>query len=148
MFSFRENCMKDSAKAFRSLYQRPYFMPQTVEISDTNWIFVSKGSLEHHFDVIEKKGIWFFKEIKIFIWLQVCFCSFLTVKTTVPCTYTIVLLNSSILYVFNVLLDSPLYTLVDADSYEGSVWDCTLSQGPLHQVLCGCSSRVTSGRNQ
>lgn len=46
-----ENCMKDSAKAFRSLYQRPYFMPQTVEISDTNWIFVSKGSLEHHFDI-------------------------------------------------------------------------------------------------
>lgn len=145
MFSFRENCMKDSAKAFRSLYQRPYFMPQTVEISDTNWIFVSKGSLEHHFDVIEKKGIWFFKEIKIFDY-NCAFAVFLQCKkTTVPCTYTIVLLNSSILYV---LLDSPLYTPVGADSYEGSVWDCTLSQGPLHQVLCGCSSRVTSGRNQ
>lgn len=56
--------MKDSAKAFRSLYQRPYFMPQTVEISDTNWIFVSKGSLEHHFDVIEKKEFDFFKKLK------------------------------------------------------------------------------------
>lgn len=56
--------MKDSAKAFRSLYQRPYFMPQTVEISDTNWIFVSKGSLEHHFDVIEKKEFDFLKKLK------------------------------------------------------------------------------------
>lgn len=56
--------MKDSAKAFRSLYQRPYFMPQTVEISDTNWIFVSKGSLEHHFDVIEKKEFDFLMKLK------------------------------------------------------------------------------------
>lgn len=39
-------------------------MPQTVEISDTNWIFVSKGSLEHHFDVIEKKEFDFLKKLK------------------------------------------------------------------------------------
>ncbi|XP_062595544.1 uncharacterized protein LOC134256883 [Saccostrea cucullata] len=46
-----ENCIKEGAKAFRSFYQRPYFLPQTVDISDSNWVFVSKGSVEHHYDV-------------------------------------------------------------------------------------------------
>ena len=31
-------------------------MPQTVEISDTNWIFVSLGTVEHHFDVKYKNS--------------------------------------------------------------------------------------------
>lgn len=36
-----ENCFKESAKAFRQYYKRPYFLPELVEITDTNWVFIS-----------------------------------------------------------------------------------------------------------
>lgn len=36
-----ENCNKKAAKALRSFYQRPYFMPHMVDFSDTNWVLMS-----------------------------------------------------------------------------------------------------------
>ncbi|KAL5008277.1 hypothetical protein ScPMuIL_013858 [Solemya velum] len=36
-----QNCLKQASKAFRQVYRRPYFLPQVVELADSNWVFVS-----------------------------------------------------------------------------------------------------------
>ncbi|KAK3093187.1 hypothetical protein FSP39_012402 [Pinctada imbricata] len=43
-----ENCIKEASKAFREFYRRPYFLPQIVEISDTNWVFIAKGDKQQY----------------------------------------------------------------------------------------------------
>ncbi|PVD26356.1 hypothetical protein C0Q70_14028 [Pomacea canaliculata] len=38
-----ENCQLPAAKAFRAMYKRPYFLPSAVEMSSTNWVFISSN---------------------------------------------------------------------------------------------------------
>jgi hypothetical protein len=36
-----ENCYTNAGKAFRHFFKRPYFLPAMVQLSETNWIFLS-----------------------------------------------------------------------------------------------------------
>jgi len=40
-FAQWDNCDKRAAKALRTLYRRPYFLPAMVDTSDSNWVLVS-----------------------------------------------------------------------------------------------------------
>ncbi|XP_046558064.1 uncharacterized protein LOC124267194 [Haliotis rubra] len=42
-FAHWENCFADAAKAFRYLYKRPYFLPPTVEIGISNFVFIASN---------------------------------------------------------------------------------------------------------
>lgn len=40
-YAYWENCEKEAARAFREFFKRPYFLPPMVQLSDTNWVYVS-----------------------------------------------------------------------------------------------------------
>ena len=42
-YNCRQNCFKESAKLFRQVYKRPEFLPSTVELANTNWVFISSN---------------------------------------------------------------------------------------------------------
>ncbi|XP_045156844.1 uncharacterized protein LOC123523208 [Mercenaria mercenaria] len=42
-----ENCFKEAAKLFRSVYKRPEFLPFSVELTASNWIFLCSNYTEN-----------------------------------------------------------------------------------------------------
>lgn len=40
-YAYWENCEKEAGRAFREFFRRPYFLPSMVQLSDTNWVYVS-----------------------------------------------------------------------------------------------------------
>ncbi|XP_037092102.1 uncharacterized protein LOC119112158 [Pollicipes pollicipes] len=42
-FAHWENCDKMVAKALRTMYRRPYFLPTTVDTTESNWVLVSSN---------------------------------------------------------------------------------------------------------
>ncbi|XP_012946620.1 uncharacterized protein LOC106014112 [Aplysia californica] len=60
-----ENCNRDAAKAFRSLYRRPQFLPSAVSVSASNWVYVASnytGKLYKPVDVAQSLVI--FMQVK------------------------------------------------------------------------------------
>jgi len=47
-----ENCAKRSQKILRNFYQKPYFMPNVVQMTQANWILMSSGYEERKYKML------------------------------------------------------------------------------------------------
>ncbi|XP_054721163.1 uncharacterized protein LOC129230753 [Uloborus diversus] len=48
-----ENCQKASQKFLRKFYTRPYFLPGIIQITESNWIFMSSGYVGKKFKMVD-----------------------------------------------------------------------------------------------
>ncbi|MCL4120339.1 UNVERIFIED_CONTAM: hypothetical protein GTU68_065841 [Idotea baltica] len=52
-FGHWENCDKRAAKALRPFYKRPYFIPNLVDLTDSNWVLMSSNYFSKNFHQID-----------------------------------------------------------------------------------------------
>ncbi|XP_060552021.1 uncharacterized protein LOC132713436 [Ruditapes philippinarum] len=74
-----ENCFKEAAKLFRSLYERPELLPSSVELTPSSWVFICSN-------FTERKDIRLPYKEQVIVLIQLSGSLDITLNPRKPCT--------------------------------------------------------------